>query len=390
MRCRCRACAPLALLAAIAAAGAPSAQEVYVEETLFTIPWGDAPGEVGLSPYAGETGERGGPCHLQLDRHGNIWLKDGQNLAVKCFSPDGEPLRSVGKVEGDIQEQRWGEWNWLAMIGGIRGYAADARGFVYLLADTFHQHMLVIDPSGEAVTSRADCYWRLIERRGEEKVLWQLEHETTVDWIGNLDLLAYGRLATDDRDGLYLLGEAEEQEPGADTETEWYVFSPDLQYLGKRPGYCCGPDGYTYQFDSENTPQNVRLHTWDREGDLVGTRRLVHPEGSWPPCATPCFDRQQNVYLPCPVEREQPEEVRLPAEVSETPLAIKSDYVVHKFSPAGELLALVTVPSVTFASDGLSSPVAVDASQGIYYLLPAADGMRVMRLRLQAGMEGGR
>jgi len=388
MQTRLSALGALALLAAMAAASAVSAQEVYVEEAMFTIPWGDGPGEVGLSPYAGETGERAGPCHLQLDRHGNIWLLDGHNLAVKCFSPEGDLLRSVGRVEADAREQRWGEWNWLAMIGGIRGYAADGRGFACLLADTFHQHMLVIDPSGEAVTSRADCYWRLMERRGEEKVLWQLEHETTVDWIGNLDVLAYRRLATDDQDRLYLLGKAEEQEPGAGTETEWYVFSPDLQYLGKRPGYYCGPDGYTYQFHSQNTPEDVRLHAWDREGDLVGTRRLAHPEGSWPPCAMPCFDRQQNIYLPCPVEREQSDEVRLPAEVSETPLTIERDYVLYKFSPAGELLASVTVPHIRFVGDDLGSPVAVDADQDIYYLLPAEDGTHVMRLRLAEDAEG--
>ncbi len=361
------------------------ADQQYMEESLFVIPWGDGPGTVGIVPQPGEGGARAtGPCGLQVDRHGNLWLLDRRHLALTCFSPEGEPLRSVGKIDADVGERPWGEWNWLAMIqGGLRGYAVDGRGFVYLPADTGYQHMLVIDPAGEVVTSRADCYWRLIERRGEEEILWQLQHQTDVDWIGDL---GYKRVATDDRDRLLVLGKAPEDESGRGHQ--WYAFSPDLDYLGPRPGTLCGPDGSTYHLERGGAPDQLRLHRWDGEGNALGTVQLTHPDGAWERHARAVFDTDGNVYVPAIVDREEPLWVDLPADVSDQALTMKRQYVVYKFGPDGRPLASATIPMTGLAVSSRDAPIDVDGREAIYYLSPAPDGMHVMRMRLDGNQEG--
>ena len=96
MRSRWTVTGALALLAVMVAVCACCADQQYMEESLFVIPWGDGPGTVGIVPQPGEGGARAtGPCGLQVDRHGNLWLLDRRHLALTCFSPEGEPLQSL-------------------------------------------------------------------------------------------------------------------------------------------------------------------------------------------------------------------------------------------------------------------------------------------------------
>ena len=354
-----------------------SAEEVqnggYSGVKLFAIPYGSEASQVGFAIGAGPEGfQVAGPSHIKVDRYGNVWLLSGSQ--VKAFRRDGTLLRMVGRVTRNDPDRAEDERSPLEHLQFIRTYAIDGRGYVYFTGDRPLTHLFVINGSNELVLSDRDVYGNLMQVRGEEKMLWQLQrqfgHELAQTCLRGLGGPLF--MCTDERDYLYLLADApvQDKERGG-RETCFYEFTPDLEFVGTVPGYYMGPDGYTYEFAADNTAENIRLHTYDREGNRVRTTQLIRPEGPWPSCDTPVFDRSHNIYLPCPRKRTLPMTVMPGVEISH-------DLIVYKYSPDGELLAEFTIPYPPVDPTGAPSPIAVDKEENMYYLNFGASELQVM------------
>lgn len=369
---------PMLLFAVVLSGVASFADDENAEElqnpeypgvVLFSIPYGSQPGQVGFRKL--EHSEAAGPGHIKVDRHGNVWLLSGSQ--VKAFRRDGTLLRVVGRVTQDGADQAEDERSPLEHLQFIRKYAIDGRGYVYFTGDKPLIHLFVINESNELVLSDRDVYGNLVQVRGEEKMLWQLQrqfgHEIAKACIGGLTGPLF--MGTDEADHLYLLADAPVQDKErSGTEMCFYEFTPDLEFVGTVPGYYMGPDGYTYEFAAGNTAENVRLHTYDREGNRVRTTRLIRPEGPWPGCSRPVFDWSHNIYLPCSSKRDQPVAVVPGVE-------IRYDYTVYKYNPGGELLAKFTIPNPP-VHRGAASPIAVDEDENLYYLNFGASELQIM------------
>lgn len=373
--------AMLLLPPALSAQDAPPQNQQYAQVKLFSIPYGSEPDQLGLSSAPVETGERAGPGHIQVDGHGNIWLLDACHAQVKAFSRDGKLLRTVGKAEPGELDEYGNPVNPLARVNYIAQYAVDDRGYVYLWCDLNYMRLLVVDPSGRVVTSDVDGYGWLIEPRGEEKLRLQM---TEAGLEGLLDPVPFDGFQTDRAGNLYMLvGIPREQ------WTDWHKrklhkFSPTHDYLGSVSGEHVGPDGFTYEFAPEGTRTERDLYVYDANGEQTGTVHLVAPEGLEALGRADVFDRSHNIYLYSDRERDEPEMIEPPPEITRAGLKIWADYVVCKYSLAGDLLAQFRVPYPPVQTGWVAPPIAVDSDENVHYLEFTPTGVDVMMWQKQA------
>ena len=87
-------CEPLLALAALALAWCVPAVAVADWETLVTMPWGEAPGQAGLTPEAEDELQQG-PYGIAVSLAGDVAVVDRVNRRALVFTAQGELLRQV-------------------------------------------------------------------------------------------------------------------------------------------------------------------------------------------------------------------------------------------------------------------------------------------------------
>ncbi|MGX9718842.1 gluconolaconase [Stenotrophomonas acidaminiphila] len=106
-----------------------------------------AGGREGFADGRGEAAAFNTPSGLALDRHGNLYVADTGNHAIRKVTPQGE----VSTLAGDGVAGFADGVGRQARFDGPMGVAVDAEGRVYV-ADTWNDRIRVIEPDGRVWT----------------------------------------------------------------------------------------------------------------------------------------------------------------------------------------------------------------------------------------------
>lgn len=353
------ACSGIAMLLCLFGMTAATYGDSFTAESLFTIPYGSGPGQMGVwLPASAEQGLPAGPTAIAIGRDGSVYIADNVNKRIQRFSAAGQLLMEAkGPVDRRVED----------VVAYERGQAAEIPS---RMADLDNIQCLAVDSQDNVYVMFGAAIDLLAKFAIDGQPLWYMHmadampqeaRQTYGPFLGGLSIglddklcaRVYGRsaegVAIFDTDGHFLQA------------VNGHTRAPNGNIVGLEPSAIGSLALGIRMYEADG----VELASFDVEPAATDPRLFAGASS----VTVQWFDGTGHPYAFAGAARAQ--RIALSPE-----LRISSDRVIVRCDASGRPLAGVRFPGAPFLT---GRSVAIDRAGNIYRLAYGADSVEVIK-----------